>query len=778
MQISDRSGDIERLVLTGQITNDIVCGRIASQWPGDGGGLYGSKYANLVGSWCKNYYLHHGKSPRSDITAQFSRWAARTRDSETIALVESFLTSLSEDWLRTSNSIEFTLDRAQEHFSEVSLRSMAQSVQAALDAGDVAGASAIRNTASVPHLAGATWYNPWTDSLAMQEAFAAKADPLITYEGDLGYFLGNTFERDAFVAFRGIAKVGKSFTLMDIAYRALCQKRRVAYFAIGDMSKDQVNLRWASRISRAPRVASTVLIPRGWDEDADPMRPVPAREEKVFTKSLNPNSVMATAAKTLRQKGLDPDFARFSIHPSRSLTVYGLQSILQGWEREGWLPDCIAEGSLVLTDRGLVPIQNVALTDKLWDGLNWVTHQGPICKGICNVITYAGLTATPDHLVYTDDGWRTFEQCRQLGMRIAATGFEGSAVRLGDRYTSHCPPKDASRQDREARVCRLCACAMHAVPAGEVGASGEHSQRAGEGLSGVSTAEAVPKLVLRQGAGGDASLHESQAHGVAPLRRSRDRVSLPIGDGCLSVVDPKSTGQSGSDVGTGPGGQRRPLRAGQYQDVDAKAEHSAYVQTTTNPVDARIQIGEPRCAVCGRHTAEAPQKVDRCGDCGSLGCVDAERQTRVWDIINAGPLHRFTVQGVLVKNCVVIDYIDLLGPIPGVLETRNSIDETWARMRGLSQQYHCLVVTASQSDAQGYKSDVLGMENFNGSRTQNDHVTAIISLNQTKEEHEHGVVRWHMTANRDHPEKRQCAVAGCRAVGSPIILSKFCAPPE
>lgn len=64
---------------------------------------------------------------------------------------------------------------------------------------------------------------------------------------------------------------------------------------------------------------------------------------------------------------------------------------------------CIAEGQLVLTDRGLVPIEEVTLLDKLWDGEKWVNHDGVIYKGEREVITYEGLTATPEHLVYVEN---------------------------------------------------------------------------------------------------------------------------------------------------------------------------------------------------------------------------------------------------------------------------------------------------------------------------------------------------------------------------------------
>ena len=63
---------------------------------------------------------------------------------------------------------------------------------------------------------------------------------------------------------------------------------------------------------------------------------------------------------------------------------------------------CIAEGQFVLTNHGLKPIERVSVSDKVWDGVKWIPHQGVIYKGKRNVISYDGLTATPDHLVWVE----------------------------------------------------------------------------------------------------------------------------------------------------------------------------------------------------------------------------------------------------------------------------------------------------------------------------------------------------------------------------------------
>lgn len=65
---------------------------------------------------------------------------------------------------------------------------------------------------------------------------------------------------------------------------------------------------------------------------------------------------------------------------------------------------CIAEGSLVHTHLGLVPIERVTSRHQVWDGMAWVPQEGAIFKGDKYVMTYRGVTATPDHFVYTPVG--------------------------------------------------------------------------------------------------------------------------------------------------------------------------------------------------------------------------------------------------------------------------------------------------------------------------------------------------------------------------------------
>ena len=92
---------------------------------------------------------------------------------------------------------------------------------------------------------------------------------------------------------------------------------------------------------------------------------------------------------------------------------------------------CIAEGQRVLThNRGLVPIEHVELTDLVWDGVNFVNHEGVVCVGYKEVITYSGLTATPDHKVWTADGEKVCLACAEKsGVPLAVTALGGRTIK-------------------------------------------------------------------------------------------------------------------------------------------------------------------------------------------------------------------------------------------------------------------------------------------------------------------------------------------------------------
>lgn len=94
---------------------------------------------------------------------------------------------------------------------------------------------------------------------------------------------------------------------------------------------------------------------------------------------------------------------------------------------------CLAEGTEVLTDRGWVAIEAVTSADRLWDGMQWVQHDGLVYNGTRDVIICAGVRMTPEHKLLTRSGWKTAEEIQRAEQN---SGYDWPSVRLPDGYQS------------------------------------------------------------------------------------------------------------------------------------------------------------------------------------------------------------------------------------------------------------------------------------------------------------------------------------------------------
>jgi hypothetical protein len=315
---------------------------------------------------------------------------------------------------------------------------------------------------------------------------------------------------------------------------------------------------------------------------------------------------------------------------------------------------CVAEGSLVLTSNGLKPIERVLKNDKLWDGLQWVRHTGLIYKGIRNVITYSGLTATPDHEVWTEDGWRTFESCRRLGIGISQTGIGGQHIRVGRNYFSYCSyPPNRLQKGAWLKQKRLCLHKMHTLWNRKMGSTRQSQARYIQGLSCMSSAKEVSTLVVESSCPRTAALSESQQSILERLRQARHQVQLSIGCGSLHMGHRK-LGSIGSKLGYRPNRQRRSLRTWKLQMVYQPSEFFAQEMYSTRGQAAKVSstispCDLPRCDASQAIREGFDSKANRI----ALANEQEGLQMPVWDIANAGPLRRFTVQGLLVHNCII-----------------------------------------------------------------------------------------------------------------------------
>lgn len=126
-------------------------------------------------------------------------------------------------------------------------------------------------------------------------------------------------------------------------------------------------------------------------------------------------------------------------------------------------------------------------------------------------------------------------------------------------------------------------------------------------------------------------------------------------------------------------------------------------------------------------------------------------------------------------DVVICDYADILAPCNGGIDTRHQINETWARLRGLSETSHSLAITASQADAKSYKGDLLTMDNFSEDKRKFAHVTACFGLNQKEAEKKIDVMRlnWIVRRESESLTSKVVHVAGCRSIANVFVTSTW-----
>lgn len=104
-------------------------------------------------------------------------------------------------------------------------------------------------------------------------------------------------------------------------------------------------------------------------------------------------------------------------------------------------------------------------------------------------------------------------------------------------------------------------------------------------------------------------------------------------------------------------------------------------------------------------------------------------------------LERWAREG-WVADVVIVDYADIMAPEDArVVDVRHRKNETWMALRRLSQERHCCVITATQTDAKAYGQWLINSGNFSEDKRAYGHVNMMLTLNQMPREKEDRVLR-------------------------------------
>lgn len=323
---------------------------------------------------------------------------------------------------------------------------------------------------------------------------------------------------------------------------------------------------------------------------------------------------------------------------------------------------CIAEGEMVWTNHGSKPIQNVTIDDQLWDGVEWVHHEGIIYKGEREVITYDGLTATPDHKVYTEDE-RTipFGQAASELVRLKRSRVEGNAVWNDRNYQLETNPQE-----------RIHSCQNSLLDLRPCGNSRLH-------VSEVRTWNRMPELRPQEANQEPLSKNfrtalrcnsiamlESTESGLLELWRQGNKMSIQLPQWIRAICGKKLAARFIPWNRNRQDQQQWKLRTGKFAPSDSQDANGQSKNYSMGNIEERPRTtGRLGFAVSNKFDAKIgttgiDRRTDHCARPNS--CLQGQsknveetspvaHKARVYDLINAGSRHRFTVNGRLVANC-------------------------------------------------------------------------------------------------------------------------------
>ncbi len=331
-----------------------------------------------------------------------------------------------------------------------------------------------------------------------------------------------------------------------------------------------------------------------------------------------------------------------------ALYYRGVNQTTKKWEEiSTWggklVENCLGANTEVLTERGWVSIINVSKTDRVWDGDEWVKHDGVIFKGVQSTINLDGVFVTPDHLILTETGWENAEACEghyrasvSLPRSNPIRRIKRAKISLGDPLRLWQNVHDGFERilKRQTEVLRVSAIQI-------------------DFKKSYNTRNVSPSSVCSM-AINDRSMQASIASSLAQLRRSWNQGVSAMGRKFRIFL-----GRYGADLPTRTN-DRTNRRQWQLHTGKLLLGYSQKTgQEQTHQSDHFNTVG-------GHDRSRGRRAFWNWSDNASLSSatrlarkpfiLQTGRTESVYDILNAGHRHRFVVKGangpIVVHNCV------------------------------------------------------------------------------------------------------------------------------
>lgn len=366
------NGNLERLTTAALVMDSVVLGQVVEFWDK---GIFASPACNWIGNKCVEHYQKHRLAPKKGIQS-FIDELSESPDSDFIEQIEIILRSASREFTDGQNySSQRLIEIARNLSRENRLKRMAESVLEDLEAKRLDKAESRVVGYTRLEAVQVSGIDLFVDSKAVLGTFSKdQTQSLVEYPDGLGEFFLHSLERDSFIAFAGPQKSAKTYMLVDLSWRAMVQRKKVAFFEVGDLTERQLKERFLVRAARRPIRSPTgtwpctVRWPTGIaypEEDDDDCPAGISTKSKEFSEPLNGERAWLACQRVMKEEvRSSSSYYRHACYPNNSISALGIKATLERWQqRDGWTPDVLAIDYADL----LAPINK---TEKTWDRVN------------------------------------------------------------------------------------------------------------------------------------------------------------------------------------------------------------------------------------------------------------------------------------------------------------------------------------------------------------------------------------------------------------------------
>lgn len=319
---------------------------------------------------------------------------------------------------------------------------------------------------------------------------------------------------------------------------------------------------------------------------------------------------------------------------------------------------CIAEGSLVLTDKGLIKIEDITGLHLVWDGVEYVKHTGVVFQGYKDVISYAGLTATADHEVYTNEyGRLPLGTASVIGASIVESGKAGQAIRTVENSIAS---GLAQAWKKGWAHTNILASSMRKMRRYVLGYIRQYNCRVLYKVPVMQYNKVTSLSFIRPALlGNNAKMLYSTLPVLQKLWGTWNTVHLQNVRRLCSIHRNNLPNERLQQASHRPNRQQWGLRARKSTSstLFSKCREQVHkcicgIQGLTSFAVAPMALTENRLPWYATGSNTNHQKA-RCKStlAGDYTDTSSQRRQKVYDITNAGPRHRFTVSNYLVSNC-------------------------------------------------------------------------------------------------------------------------------